>query len=324
MQNHSTFGLLVSLMLVSSTMGQDTAQTTRVSHHIVVPLQQKILSGVVSGDPSKPGAEYVLRIPNFAGQIVFPHWHPQDEHITVVKGTWYVGAGEIFDRKALRKLTVGDYVVNPSKMVHFAWSETDTIIQVHGIGPFQQINAETDQTICGWAISKQGILPDPRAKDYFKFKLNDRVRSERGVGVIADGHHAEKSRLTQYTIEPDDGKTFDALEQELTLVPQSDIPGGPLSGTWKGVLHALPQGEFPTVLVIQQDKNRLQGVINSTVYGKSVRGSTRDNETLDLRIETPLADLVLKGRREGDSLSGTWSSDDGAHGTWEFKRMNGV
>jgi len=64
--------------------------------------------------------------------------------------------------------------------------------------------------------------------------------------------------------------------------------------------------------------------MNFTVYGKSIRGSTLDNETLELRMETPLADLVFKGRREGDSLSGTWSSDDGADGTWEFKRMNGV
>jgi len=56
-------------------------------HHLVVPLTSKGLWGVVSGDPTKPGAQFVIRMYNDAGFIVLPHWHPEDEHITVVKGT---------------------------------------------------------------------------------------------------------------------------------------------------------------------------------------------------------------------------------------------
>jgi hypothetical protein len=57
--------------------------------------------GRVSGNPDKPGAQYVIRIPNDANQIVLPHWHPEDENIVVVKGAWYMGMGDKFDRSAL-------------------------------------------------------------------------------------------------------------------------------------------------------------------------------------------------------------------------------
>ena len=48
---------------------------------------------VVSGDPDKPGAPFVIRILNPDGAKVPPHWHPTDEHITVLTGTFIVGMG---------------------------------------------------------------------------------------------------------------------------------------------------------------------------------------------------------------------------------------
>jgi quercetin dioxygenase-like cupin family protein len=41
---------------------------------------------VIAGDPGKPGI-YVVRLKMPAGYKIAPHWHPTDEHVTVVSGT---------------------------------------------------------------------------------------------------------------------------------------------------------------------------------------------------------------------------------------------
>jgi quercetin dioxygenase-like cupin family protein len=91
---------------------------------------------VLAGDPEKPGP-FVLRIKSPAGAKVAPHWHPTDEHITVVSGTFAVGMGEAFDAKALKSMPAGSYLLLPREMRHFAVSRTATVLQVHGNGPFQ-------------------------------------------------------------------------------------------------------------------------------------------------------------------------------------------
>ena len=65
-----------------------------------------------------------------------PHWHPTDEHITVLSGTFVVGMGERFDERGGAELSSGGYAWIPAKMAHYAWSKGDTVVQVHGIGPF--------------------------------------------------------------------------------------------------------------------------------------------------------------------------------------------
>ena len=40
---------------------------------------------VVSGDPGKAGL-YVVRLKMPAGYTIAPHWHPTDEHVTVLSG----------------------------------------------------------------------------------------------------------------------------------------------------------------------------------------------------------------------------------------------
>ena len=90
----------------------------------------------VSGDFSKPGEPFVFRIHQDAGYITLPHVHPIDEHITVVKGTWSLGMGRRFNQSALELMETGTFGMAPKNMEHFAWSKTETILQVHGIGPF--------------------------------------------------------------------------------------------------------------------------------------------------------------------------------------------
>jgi quercetin dioxygenase-like cupin family protein len=90
---------------------------------------------VVSGDPSKPGL-YVVRLKMPAGYKIAPHWHPTDEHVTVLSGTFALGMGEKFDKATMKNLPVGGYALLPAEMRHYAMATTAAVVQVHGMGPF--------------------------------------------------------------------------------------------------------------------------------------------------------------------------------------------
>jgi len=91
---------------------------------------------LISGDPGKDGL-YVVRLKMPAGYKIMPHWHPTDEHVTVLSGTFDVGMGEKFDKDTMHDLPAGGYVLLPAEMRHFAMAKTACVVQVHGMGPFQ-------------------------------------------------------------------------------------------------------------------------------------------------------------------------------------------
>jgi quercetin dioxygenase-like cupin family protein len=93
-------------------------------------------AALLTGDPTKAGSAYVLRAKLPDGYRVPPHWHPTDENVTVLKGTFLVGKGEKFDPSAMEALPAGSYVRMPKTMRHYAMAKGETILQVHGIGPF--------------------------------------------------------------------------------------------------------------------------------------------------------------------------------------------
>jgi len=314
------FCLTFSALAQQSKSSGENAQP----HHLVVPLTSKGLSGIVSGDPTKPGAQYVIRMYNDAGFIVLPHWHREDENITVVKGKWYLGSGEIFDPHAVRELNVGDYALVPKHMAHFAWSKTETIILIHGIGPFQQINTDAQQSLSGWTIDPQkGLQRDPQSASYFKYKLDDWVRSDRGEGVIAYGQHSEKNKVTQYTIQRDDGTRFFETEDNLSEGHRSETTdSGPLTGSWEGIMYGLPQGDFPVAIVFHQSGEKVNGVMSFFFGGAAFTSSTYKNSKLELHLHSPVADIVLNGEYKSGAVSGEWSSDEGSKGTWQAKRIS--
>jgi quercetin dioxygenase-like cupin family protein len=100
---------------------------------------------VLAGNPGAPGL-FTVRLKFPAGYRVMPHWHPTDEHVTVISGTFKLGMGEKFDKDAMHALPAGGYAVLPAEMRHFAWSETGATVQVSGIGPFAitYVNPEDD------------------------------------------------------------------------------------------------------------------------------------------------------------------------------------
>jgi len=90
---------------------------------------------IVSGDPSKEGA-YTMRL-RFPDGYAFPaHWHPNDENLTVLSGTFLLGMGDKTNTAALKTYGPGDYLFMPKTIPHFGGAKGVTVIQLHGTGPF--------------------------------------------------------------------------------------------------------------------------------------------------------------------------------------------
>ncbi|HUE57894.1 MAG TPA: cupin domain-containing protein, partial [Candidatus Udaeobacter sp.] len=58
----------------------------------------------VSGDPNAEGAPFVLRLRCVDGAKIPAHWHPTDENVTVLKGTFLVGMGDKLDETKLQTM----------------------------------------------------------------------------------------------------------------------------------------------------------------------------------------------------------------------------
>ena len=90
---------------------------------------------VLLGDPGKEGP-YVLRAKMPDGYKVPPHWHSADENLTILSGTLLVGHGEKLERATMTELGAGSFCHMPKGMHHYVMAKGETVIQVHGIGPF--------------------------------------------------------------------------------------------------------------------------------------------------------------------------------------------
>ena len=104
---------------------------------------------VLEGDPNAPGP-FTMRVKLPANYKIPAHWHPVDEHVTVLSGTFNMGMGDKLDEKTSQELPRGSFVVMPAKTHHFAWTKAETIVQLHGIGP--------------WGINYINPADDPRLK----------------------------------------------------------------------------------------------------------------------------------------------------------------
>src|SRR5690242_2252509 len=88
------------------------------------------------GDSSRGGV-WIDRVKIPAGTRVLAHTHPQDEPVTVIEGTWYVGRGTNFDANKLHGYPQGSFVLIPAGVPHFVETkETAAIVQLNGNGKF--------------------------------------------------------------------------------------------------------------------------------------------------------------------------------------------
>ncbi|SRR6266851_6524305 len=135
--------LIGAAVLAAAVYGQDK-KASADAHKIVhfgdlkwTPIMKGCDLAPVSGDPNAEGAPFVLRIRCADGTKLPAHWHPADEYLTVLKGSFLVGLGEAFDETKLQTMNVGNFTMMPKEMRHFGMCKGETIVQVHGAGPFK-------------------------------------------------------------------------------------------------------------------------------------------------------------------------------------------
>lgn len=134
----------VAAVLLAGASYSQEKQAGEAAHKIVhfgdlkwTPIIKGCELASVSGDMNAEGAPFVIRLRCADGAKVPAHWHPTDENVTVLKGTFLVGMGETYDESKFQKMNVGNFVTVPKEMRHFASCKGETIVQVHGAGPFK-------------------------------------------------------------------------------------------------------------------------------------------------------------------------------------------
>jgi hypothetical protein len=89
---------------------------------------------VLHGDPGKKGP-YAMRLKIPDGYKIAPHWHSNDEELTILTGTFVLAMGDKAGENP-HPMEVGAYHFLPAKMHHSASSKGETVIEIHGNGPF--------------------------------------------------------------------------------------------------------------------------------------------------------------------------------------------
>lgn len=133
-------GILIAGVCGYGQEKKEAAETHKIVHYGDLkwtPILKGCDLAPVAGDPAAEGAPYVLRIRCSDGAKIPAHWHPTDENVTVLKGTMLVGMGDAFDESKLQTMNVGNFITVPREMRHFAMTKGETIVQVHGAGPFK-------------------------------------------------------------------------------------------------------------------------------------------------------------------------------------------
>ncbi len=119
----------------SAEMGFYTPETIEWKERpAALPAGAKVAA--LEGDPTKEGP-FVMRLQMPDGYHIPPHTHPKTERVTVISGAFYLAMGENLDRSAAKKVAAGSFAFWPAGMKHAAWAEEETVIQLHGIGPWQ-------------------------------------------------------------------------------------------------------------------------------------------------------------------------------------------
>jgi hypothetical protein len=134
-------GLLLSLSAAAQNVAEATYVNTKDLKWGAAPpvLPKGAQLAVLFGDPSKSGP-FVIRLMTPAGYKIAPHWHSQTENLTIITGALYLGEGDAMDNKHVHEIRPGGYHYLPAKAHHYAYSKANTVIQIHGEGPFDITN----------------------------------------------------------------------------------------------------------------------------------------------------------------------------------------
>jgi quercetin dioxygenase-like cupin family protein len=141
------FAVIASQIGFSQTKDHGFFAPNDVTWSPIASLPAGAQSAVLEGDPSKEGP-FTLRVKMPDGYRIPPHYHPGVEHVTVIQGTFVLGMGEKVNTDTEKPLPAGSFSFMPAGMRHFARTQGETIVQLHGVGP--------------WGITYVNPSDDPR------------------------------------------------------------------------------------------------------------------------------------------------------------------
>jgi anti-sigma factor ChrR (cupin superfamily) len=104
---------------------------------------------VIEG-PMNEAKPFTIRLRLPADYQIPAHYHSAIEHVTVLSGTFNLGMGDKLDRSATKALGPGSMAIMQVGMRHFGWTKDETVVQVHGVGP--------------WTVTYVNPADDPRKK----------------------------------------------------------------------------------------------------------------------------------------------------------------
>jgi len=132
MRSRFAFAAVVAVALPAVAIAQAPAPTWGPAPGVFPPGAKM---AVLQGDPGQT-ALFTVRLEMPDGYRIAAHWHPTDEHITVISGTFLVGMGDTLNAARTTALPAGGFVTAPAKMNHYAIARGKTVVQVHAMGPF--------------------------------------------------------------------------------------------------------------------------------------------------------------------------------------------
>jgi hypothetical protein len=135
--------LLVSNAILTPAQAEDGFIRTTPEQLKWVSIGDGAQLAVLYGNPSTAGAPYVIQVKFAPYTFDYPHYHPEDRHVTVLKGTWYTGTGEALDVEHAIPIKAGGYMFHRAKAVHWDGAkDEEVIVEITGIGPGPSILAK--------------------------------------------------------------------------------------------------------------------------------------------------------------------------------------
>ena len=101
----------------------------------VAPMAPGAQIAVIEGELGE-AEPFTLRLKLPADFRLDPHIHPAYERVTVLSGTLHFAHGEAFDEAETTALPAGGVAIMPPGAPMFGYTEEETVIQLHGVGPW--------------------------------------------------------------------------------------------------------------------------------------------------------------------------------------------
>jgi quercetin dioxygenase-like cupin family protein len=106
-------------------------------------------TAIVEGDPTKAGL-YIIQVKFPPGVMSRPHFHRETRYATVIKGTWWTGAGNEFAPEKTIPLKPGSFMKHPAGVYHFDGAKDEEVtLQLVGMGPSETTKLRPQEGLFG-------------------------------------------------------------------------------------------------------------------------------------------------------------------------------